>query len=117
MDSYPFSTDIIAIFYSLSVSGIAISEYPNIVLIMSCHTFFFNKKMACSSSMSAFIANVSNLIIKSAVFSFSCLKISIFHLASAAFVLLLNVVLISQTNSSQFWALVSLSSLLSFLYV
>jgi len=83
--------------------------------MMSGHTFFFNKKMACSSSISAFIANASNSIMKSAIFFFSCLKDSIFHLASAAFVLSLNVVLIYLTKSSKFWVLSSLSSSLSFL--
>ena len=114
MDSYPCPTDVIATFHSLSVLGMAIGGYPNIVLMMSCHTFFFNKKMACSSSVSAFIANASNSMMKSAVFCFPCLNVSIFHSASAALDLLLNIVLISFTNSSQSWVSLSLSSLLSF---
>ena len=72
--------------------------------------------MACSSSVSAFISNVSNSIIKSAIFFFSCLKDSIFHLASAAFVLSLNIVLISLKKSSQSWVPSSLSSSSSFFY-
>ena len=83
--------------------------------MISGYTFFFNKKMACSSSISAFIANASNSIIKSVVFFFSYLKNSIFHLASTAFVLLLNVVLISLTKSSKFYVPSSLSSSSSFL--
>ena len=31
---------------------------------MFCHTFFFNKKMACSLSISAFMASMSNSIMK-----------------------------------------------------
>ena len=31
---------------------------------MSCHTFFFNKKIACSLSISAFMASASNSIMK-----------------------------------------------------
>ena len=84
---------------------------------MSSHTFFFNKKIVCSSSVSAFMANMSNFIMKSAVFFFPCLKDSIFHLASATFILSLNIVLISLTKSSQSWIPSSLSSLSSFLYV
>ena len=84
----------------MSDSGIAMSGYPNIVLIMSYHTFFFSKKIACSLSVSTFVVNASNLIMKSAVFLFPCLKVSIFHLASVVFVLSLNVFLISQTKSS-----------------
>jgi len=61
--------------------------------------FFFNKKIAYSSSVSAFMVSVSNLIMKLAVFRFSCLKNSILHSVLAAFVLLLNVVLISLTIS------------------
>ena len=84
-----------ATFHSLSVSSMAIGGYPSIVLMISCHTFFFNRKMVCKSSMSAFIANTLNSIIKSAVFFFPYLKVSIFHSAFAAFVLSLNMVLIS----------------------
>ena len=114
MDSYLCPTEVIAIFYSLSVSGTAMSGYSNIVLIISCRTFFFSKNIACSSSVSAFIAKASNSIMKSTVFCFSCLKDSIFHLVSTVFVLLLNVVLIFLTNSSQSWVSSSLSSSLSF---
>jgi len=85
--------------------------------MMSCHAFFFNKKMACSSSVSAFMASALNSIMKSAVFHFSCLNISIFHSVSAALDLSLNVVLISFTKSSQSWVPNSSSSLSSFFYV
>jgi len=57
---------------------------------MSGHMFFFNKKIVCSSSVSAFMANMSNSIMKSAMFFFPYLKNSIFHSASAAFVLSLD---------------------------
>jgi len=96
--------------------GINHNRYPNIVLMMSCHTFFFNRNIVCSSFISTFIARASNSIMKSILFCFPCLKISIFYLASTTFVLLLNVVFISLTNSSQFWVPNSLSSLLSFFY-
>ena len=82
--------------------------------MMSCHTFFFNRKMVYSSSVFAFMANASNSIMKSAMFFFSCLNVSIFHLASATFVLLLNVILISFTKSSQSWVPNSSSCLSSF---
>jgi len=85
--------------------------------MMSGHTFSFNKKMACSSFVSVFMANTSNSIMKFTVFFFPCLKDSIFHSASTAFVLLLNVVLISLMKSSQSWVLNSSSNLLSFLYI
>ena len=74
VNSYPCLTDVIATFHSLSVSGATISRYSNIVLIISAHIFFFSKKMACSSSVLAFIANTLNLIIKSTIFFFSYLK-------------------------------------------
>ena len=86
----------------LSDFGMVMGGYSKIILIISCHTFFFNEKMACSSSVSVFIANASNSIMKSAVFLFSYLKVSIFYLASAAFILSLNVFLISRMKSSQF---------------
>ena len=114
MDSYLCPTEVITIFYSLSVSGVAIGGYSNMVLIISCHTFFFSKNIACSSFVSAFIAKASNSIMKSTVFHFSCLKDFIFYLISTVFVLSLNVVLISLTNSSQSWVFSSLSSSLSF---
>ena len=104
----------IATFYSLSVSGITMGGYPNIVLIISCWAFFFNKKMACSSSISVFMASASNSIIKSAVFFFPCLKVSIFYSVLAVFVLLLNIILSSFTKSFQFWVPSSSSSSLSF---
>ena len=116
MDLYSYLTEVIAIFYSLSVSRAAISGYPNIILIISIHTFFFNKKMVCKSSVSAFMANILNFIMKSTICFFSYLNISIFHSVFAALLLLLNVILISHTNSSQFWVSVFLSSSLSFFW-
>ena len=53
---------------------------------------------------------------KSVVFHFSCLKDSIFHLAFAAFILSLKVVLISFTKLSQSWVPSSSSSSSSFFY-
>ena len=91
--------------------------YSNIVLIISCYIFFFSKNIVCRSSMSTFVAKTSNSIIKSVIFCFLCLKDSIFYLVSAIFVLSLNVILISLTNSSQSWVPNSLSSSSSFLYV
>ena len=90
----------ICYFYSLSVFSATIGRYPNIILIMLGHTFFFNKKMVYSLSMSVFMAKTSNLIIKSVVFCFHCLKDSIFYSASAVFILLLNIILISLINTS-----------------
>ena len=84
---------------------------------MSCCTFFFNRKMACNLSVSAFMANASNSIMKSAVFRFPCLNVSIFHSASAVLDLSLNVVLSSFTKSSQSWVLSSSSSSSSFFCV
>ena len=63
------------------------------------------------------MVNALNFIMKSVVFFFPCLKDSIFHSSSAAFVLSLNVVLIYLTKSSQSWVLSSSSSSLSFLCV
>ena len=60
MDSYSCLTDVIAIFHSLSISGVVIGGYLSIVLIMSTCIFFFNKKIICSSSVSAFMASTSN---------------------------------------------------------
>ena len=117
MDSYPWPTNVIATFYSLSDSSTAMGRYLSIILMMSCHIFFFNRNIACSSSISTFIARVPNSIIKSAVFHFPYLKVSIFYLASAAFVLSLNVVLISLMKSSQSCVPSSLSSSLSFFCV
>ena len=90
--------------------------YPSMVLIMSYHAFFFNRKIASSSSVSVFIARASNLIMKSAVFFFPCLKDSILHSASAVFVLLLNMVLISLMNSSRSWVSNSSSNSSSFFW-
>ena len=111
---HPCLTDVIATFHFLSISRAAISRYPNIILIMSAHTFFFSKKIACSSSVLAFMANTSNSIMKSVIFFFSCLKVSIFYSAFAVLILLLNIILISHTNLFQSWVFVSSSSSLSF---
>ena len=116
MNSYSCLTDVIVIFHSLSDFSTAIGRYPNIILMISCHTFFLSKNIACNSSVSAFMTRASNFIMKSAVFFFSCLKVSIFYSTSAALVLSLNVFFISYTKLSQFWVLISLSSLSSFLW-
>ena len=97
MDLHPYPTEIIT---TLSDSDAAMGGHSSIVLIISCHIFFFSKKMACSSSVSTFITKALNSIIKSAIFCFPYLKVLIFHLVSAAFILLLNIVLISLMNSS-----------------
>ena len=98
----------------MSVFGAAIGGYPNMVLMMSAH-MFFNKNIVCRLSVSAFIANASNLIIKPAICFLPCQNISIFHLVSAALLLLLNTVLISSTNSFQLWvSLLSSSSSIFF---
>ena len=97
------------------MSGTAIGGYPNIVLMMSTHTFFFNKNITYKSSVSAFITNALNSIMKSVMYFLPCLNVSIFHSASAALLLSLNAVLISLTNSSQLWvSSVSSSSLIFF---
>jgi len=67
--------------------------YLNIVLIISCLTFFFNKNVVCNSFVSAFMASISNSIMKLVVFCFPCLKDSILYSASAAFILSLKVIL------------------------
>ena len=73
--------------------------------------------MVCSSSVPVFMASALNLIMKSVVFYFPCLKDSILYSASAIFVLSLNVILISLTKFSQFWVPSSLFSSLSFFCV
>ena len=98
----------ITTFYSLSNSGTTIGRYLNIVLMISCHTFFFSKKMVYSLSVSIFMAKASNSIIKSTMFFFPYLKDSILHSTSTVFILS------SLTNSSQFWVSNFLSSSLSF---
>ena len=82
VDSQPCPTEVIATFHSLSVSGTAIGKYPSIILIISAHIFFFNKKIVCNSFVLAFIASTLNSIIKYTMFFFPFLKISILHLAS-----------------------------------
>jgi len=117
MNSYPCPTEVITTFHSLSISGTVIDRYPNMVLIMSCYTFFFSKNIVCRSSVSVFIAKALNSIMKSTVFCFPCLKYFIFHSVSTTFVLSLNVILISLTNLFQSWVSSFLSSSLSFLYM
>ena len=116
MNLYFCLTDIIAIFHSLNNSCTIIGGYSNIVLIISCYTFFLNKNIAYNSFISNFIARVSNSIMKSAMFFFPCLKILIFYSAFAALVLSLNVFFISCTKSSQSWIPISSSSSLSFFW-
>ena len=48
-DSYPWPTNVIATFHSLSVSSTAMGGYPKIILIMSCQTFFFSRNIAYNS--------------------------------------------------------------------
>ena len=54
MDSYHCLSNLIATFHSLSDFGAVISGYPNIVLIISLLTFFFNKKIMCILSVSCY---------------------------------------------------------------
>ena len=114
MDLYSCLTDVITTFHSLSVLGAAIDGYPNIVFMISYHMFFFSKNIIYSLSVSVFMASALSSIMKSTVFCFPCLKNPILHLASAAFVLLLKVVLISFMKLSQSWVPSYLSSLSSF---
>jgi len=74
-------------------------RYSNIVLMMFGYIFFFNKKMTCSLSVSAFITKASNFIMKFTVFCFPCLKDLIFHLTSAAFILLVSKILLLVRNN------------------
>ena len=101
VDLYSCPTEIITTFYSLSISGTTISRYPSIILIMFGWMFFFSKNMVCISSVSAFMANVLNSIIKLAMCFMPYLNVSIFYLVSAVLLLPLNMVLISLTNSFQ----------------
>ena len=68
--SYSCLTDVIATFHFLSVFGATIGGYPNIFLIILLLTFFFNKKIAYISSVSVFMANALNSIIKSTIYFF-----------------------------------------------
>ena len=96
------STDVITTFYSFNISSTAISEYSNIILIMSALTFF-NKNIAYILLVSVFIAHVLNLIMKLAICFLLYLNVLIFHLASATLFLSLNTVLISLISSFQSW--------------
>ena len=109
-------TNVIATFHSLSDSSAVIGRYSNIVLIISCCMFFLSKNIICNSSVSDFMARASNSIIKSAIFFFPCLKVSIFHSVSVALILSLNVLLISCTKLFQSYISISLSSSLSFFW-
>ena len=60
MDLYSYSTNVIAVFHSLSDVNTAMGRYPNIILIISLLTFFFSKSIICMSLVSAFIASTSN---------------------------------------------------------
>ena len=99
MNSYPCSTKMITTFHFLSVSGTAIGRYSSIIFIMLVLMFFFNKNIAYMLSVSVFMANASNSIMKLVMCFFSCLNDSIFHLASTALLLLLNTILIFLMNS------------------
>ena len=92
----------IATFYCLSVSGAIIGRYPNTIFIMSVLIFLFSKNIVSMLSILAFMANTSNLIMKLAMCFLLCLNVSIFHLESTVLLLLLNIVLISLIESSQF---------------
>ena len=76
-------------------------KYLSIVLIVLLLTFFFNKNIEYILSVLAFINNISNSIIMSAMYFFSCLNDLIFHLASDALLLLLIAILISSTKLFQ----------------
>ena len=106
----------ITTFYFLSISGTTISGYPSIVLIMFILTFFSNKNIMCILFVSAFMANALNLIMKLAIYFLSYLNVSIFHLTSTTFLLLLNIILIFLTNSFQFWIYHLLFGLISSRY-
>ena len=99
VDSYSCLTEVIVIFYSLSVSSTTIGGYLSIILIMSVQMFFFSRNIVYMSSIFTFMANILNLIIKSAICFLLCLNISIFYLASATLLLSLKIVLISLINS------------------
>jgi len=85
---YPYLIDIIAVFHSLSNVGTVMSSYFSIVLIMSL-LIFFNRNIACILSVSVFMANTSNSIMKSVICFFSCLNNLIFHSMFAILLLLL----------------------------
>ena len=114
MNSYPCSTEVIATFYSLSISNAAISRYSSIVLIISAQIFFFNRNITCMSLVFTFIAKALNSIMKLAMCFLHCQNVLIFHLASAVLLLSLKTVLISLTNSSQSQESLMSSSLLIF---
>ena len=109
MNLYLCPTEVITIFYSLSISGTTISGYFNIVFIMSVWIFIFSKNIICRSFISAFIANVLNSIIKLVMCFFPYLNVFIFYLTSTILLLLLNIILSSLTNLFQSW--ISISSL------
>ena len=70
--SYFCLTDIIATVHFFNVSDVTIDGYPNIVLIILLLTFFFNKKITYIyiSSVSVFMANALNSIMKSTIYFF-----------------------------------------------
>jgi len=109
VDSYLCPTEVIATFHSLSILGAAIGGYSSIVLMMSAQTFFLSKNIVYMSSVSAFVTNTLNSIIKLAMYFLPCWNVSIFYSTYAALLLSLKAILISLTNSSQSW-ISSLSS-------
>ena len=94
--SYP--TKVIPTFYFFNISGTTMSGYLSIGVMILLLTFFFNKNITYILLISAFMANTSNLIMKSVICFFLHLKVSIFHLASTTLFLLLNFILTSLTN-------------------
>ena len=116
MDSYPYPTEVIATFHSLSVLGAAIGGYSSMVLMMSTQTFFFNRNTTCMLSVFAFIANASNSIMKLAIYFLLYWNVLIFHSMSGALLLLLKPILISLTNSFQSYVSSPSSSSSIFLY-
>ena len=79
--------------------------------------FFFNKKIVYMLSVSVFMANTLNSIIRSMMCLFFCLNVSIFHSASTTLLLLLYAVLTFLMKLFQFWTSSSSSIWLIFFYV
>ena len=69
----------IAVFHSLSYVGTAMGRYFNMVLIISLLIFFFSTNITWMLLVLAFIANVSNSIIKLVMCFFSCLNVLILY--------------------------------------
>ena len=79
VNSYSCPTNVIAVFHSLSYVGTAMGRYSNMVLIMSLLIFFFSTNITWMLLVLAFIANVSNSIIKLVMCFFSCLNVLILY--------------------------------------